>query len=96
VMVSGINWSAVKFKRRRPSWRQRVRNTTIVSNGLAYLTSRMRRRAGKDLRKTKVSAPDQADVGEMTDEYLVRLAQQGDVAATARFDSLNPNPVRLP
>jgi hypothetical protein len=56
----------------------------------------MRRPAGKDLRETKVSAPDQTDVGEMTDEYFVRMAQQGDVAATAHFDSLNPNPVRLP
>jgi RNA polymerase sigma-70 factor (ECF subfamily) len=53
----------------------------MVSKGLAYLRIRMRRRAGKDLKDTKVSAPGQAEVREMTDENVVRRAQQGDAVA---------------
>src|SRR5580692_8894895 len=79
--VSGINSPAVRLKRRRPSWRQRFRNTRIVAKRLAHLTSRMRRRAGKYWKETKVSAPGQAEVREMTDENAVRRAQQGDAVA---------------
>src|SRR5580658_771473 len=45
----------------------------------------MQRRAGKDLKETKVSAPGQAEIREMIDENVVRMAQQGDVAAFERI-----------
>jgi RNA polymerase sigma-70 factor (ECF subfamily) len=45
----------------------------------------MRRRAGKDWKETKVSAPGQAEVREMTDENAVRRAQQGDAVAFERI-----------
>jgi RNA polymerase sigma-70 factor (ECF subfamily) len=45
----------------------------------------MRRRTGKDLQETKVSAPEQAGVREMTDENAVRRAQQGDAVAFERI-----------
>jgi RNA polymerase sigma-70 factor, ECF subfamily len=45
----------------------------------------MPRRAGKDLKEIKVSAPGQAEVRDETEENVVRMAQQGDAAA---FESI--------
>jgi RNA polymerase sigma-70 factor (ECF subfamily) len=53
----------------------------------------MRRRAGKDLKETKVSEPGQAEVREMTDENVVRLAQQGDAVAFERIYRLHSRKV---
>jgi RNA polymerase sigma-70 factor (ECF subfamily) len=53
----------------------------------------MQRRAGKDLKETKVSAPGQAEIREMTDENVVRMAQQGDVAAFERIYRLHSRKV---
>jgi hypothetical protein len=35
--VSGINWSAVRFKRRRPSWSQGFGNTRMVFERLCVV-----------------------------------------------------------
>jgi RNA polymerase sigma-70 factor (ECF subfamily) len=45
----------------------------------------MRRGAAKVLKETKVSAPRQAEVREMTDENVVSRAQQGDAVAFERI-----------
>jgi RNA polymerase sigma-70 factor, ECF subfamily len=49
------------------------------------LASSKRGRAGKELKETKVSAAGQAEVREMTDENVVRLAQEGDAVAFERI-----------
>jgi len=79
--MHGINWRVVSCERRQPSWRQRLRNKEWFLNRYAYLTSRTRKRAGKDLKETKVSVPRQCEIPEMTDENVLRLAQHGDVVA---------------
>jgi RNA polymerase sigma-70 factor (ECF subfamily) len=89
VRMHGINWPVVRFERRRPSWRQQFRHTEGSLNRYACLTSSMRERARKDLKETKVSAPRQSETPEMTDENVVRLAQQGDVAAFERIYRLH-------
>jgi RNA polymerase sigma-70 factor (ECF subfamily) len=53
----------------------------------------MRRRAGKDLKETTMSASGQAATAEMTDESVVRMAQQGDVAAFERIYRLHSRKV---
>jgi RNA polymerase sigma-70 factor, ECF subfamily len=91
--MHGINWPVVRFERPRPSWRQRFRNKGCSLNRYAYLTSSMRRRAHKDLKETKVSAPRQSETQAMTDKNVVRLAQQGDVVAFERIYRLHSRKV---
>jgi RNA polymerase sigma-70 factor (ECF subfamily) len=93
VTMHGINWPVVRFERPRPSWRQRFRNKGCSLNRYAYLTSSMRRRAHKDLKETKVSAPRQSETQAMTDKNVVRLAQQGDVVAFERIYRLHSRKV---
>jgi RNA polymerase sigma-70 factor, ECF subfamily len=53
----------------------------------------MPRRAGKDLKETKVSAPGQAEIREVTDENAVRMAQQDDAVAFERIYRLHSRKV---
>jgi RNA polymerase sigma-70 factor (ECF subfamily) len=92
-MMSGINWPAVRFQRRRPGWRQRLRTTGMASMTLPNLTASNSARAGKDLKGTKVSATRQGELRELTDADVVRLAQQGDVAAFERIYRLHSRKV---
>ena len=91
--MHGINWPVVRFERRRPSWRQLFWNTGCSLNRYAYLTSSMRGRARTDLKEIKVSAPKQSETREMTDEDVVRLAQQGDIVAFERIYRLHSRKV---
>src|SRR6202789_1746357 len=53
----------------------------------------MRRRAGNVWEEAKVSASGRAEIREMTDEDVVRMAQQGDVAAFERIYRLHSRKV---
>jgi RNA polymerase sigma-70 factor (ECF subfamily) len=92
-MMSGINWSAVRFKRRRPSWRYRFRTTGMASMTPPILIASNFARAGKDLKGTKVSATRQGELQELTDADVVRLAQQGDAVAFERIYRLHSRKV---
>jgi RNA polymerase sigma-70 factor, ECF subfamily len=53
----------------------------------------MQRQAGKGWKETAVNVPGQAEIREMTDENLVRMAQRGDVAAFERIYRLHSRKV---
>ena len=91
--MHGINWSAVKFKRRRPSWSSTLSRTGTVSNRLPLLTGSVFGRASIDVKDDIVSASRQAEAQEMTDADVVRLAQQGDAAAFERIYRLHSRKV---
>jgi RNA polymerase sigma-70 factor (ECF subfamily) len=88
----GINWSAVKFKRRRPSWRRAFPSTGMV-NRLPLLTGSIFGQASKDLKDDTVTASRQDELRELTDADAVRLAQQGDAAAFERIYRLHSRKV---
>jgi RNA polymerase sigma-70 factor, ECF subfamily len=85
----GINWSAVKFKCRRPSWRRTFPGKGMVSSRLPLLTGSTFGRAGTDLKDDTVTASRQDGLRELTDANAVRLAQQGDAAAFERIYRLH-------
>jgi len=89
----GINWSAVKSKRRRPSWSSTLSSTEMVSNRLPLLTGSVFGRAGKDLKDDTVTASGQDKLRELTDANAVQLAQQGDAAAFERIYRLHSRKV---
>jgi RNA polymerase sigma-70 factor (ECF subfamily) len=91
--MCGINWPAVKLKRRRPSWSRRFRSTGMGSRRDWQLTGGTPGQAGRDLKDDTVSASRQAEVQEMTDADAVRLAQQGDVVAFERIYRLHSRKV---
>jgi RNA polymerase sigma-70 factor, ECF subfamily len=61
--------------------------------GHAYPTNSMRGQAGNDRKDATVSAPTQAEAREIADANVVRLAQQGDVAAFERIYRLHSRKV---
>ena len=87
--MHGINWSAVKFKCRRPSWRRTFPGKGMVSSRLPLLTGSTFGRAGTDLKDDTVTASRQDGLRELTDANAVRLAQQGDAAAFERIYRLH-------
>ena len=91
--MSGINWSAVRFKRRRPSWRYGFGPRGMASMTPPILIASNFARAGKDLKGTKVSATRQGELRELTDADVVRLAQQGDAVAFERIYRLHSRKV---
>jgi hypothetical protein len=93
VAMNGINWPAVRFKRRRPSWRKRPRGAGMVSIRLFVLDGQHLEKAGKDLKDDTVRAPRQAELRELTDASVLRLAQQGDAVAFERIYRLHSRKV---
>jgi len=66
----------------------------VDSNGLCVFDKQHAGRAGTDLKENTVNAQRQAEVRELTDASVGRLARQGDIAAFERIYRLHSRKVR--
>jgi RNA polymerase sigma-70 factor (ECF subfamily) len=80
-----VNWPAVKSQRRRPVCRKRFRSAAMAFIKLQRLESGNFAPAAKGSKDATVSASTQAELPEVTDADVVRLAQQGDADAFERI-----------
>jgi RNA polymerase sigma-70 factor, ECF subfamily len=80
-----VNWPAAKFNRRRSGCRTRLRSAGTASITPPHSAAANFARAGNDPKDDTVSASTQAELPELTDADVVRLAQQGDAVAFERI-----------
>jgi RNA polymerase sigma-70 factor, ECF subfamily len=91
--MHSVNWPTANFTRRRPGCRRRIRSTRMACIRLPHSTSSNIARAGKDPKDDTVSASRQAELRELTDADVVRLARQGDADAFERIYRLHSRKV---
>src|SRR5271163_2449660 len=91
--IHGVNRPTAKFTRRRPGCRTRIRSTETAHIKAPHSTGSNFARAVKDTKDDTVSASRQAEVRELNDADVVRLAQQGDAAAFERIYRLHSRKV---